>query len=111
MLRLGTEFSWLERCPVIRLESRTVTANSPHCHGQFPSLARQQSPKPHPRPYNYPGIDLLALFIDGRRNDHLYYGNVVAGYCLRGQATVRHLGDKCFERAIVDFGQRQISDT
>ena len=55
-------------------------------------------------------IDLLALLIDDRRNDHLYHGNVVAGYGLRGQTTVRHLGDKDFERAIVDVGQRQISD-
>jgi hypothetical protein len=53
---------------------------------------------------------LLALLIDSRRNDHLYDGNVIAGYGLRGQTTVRHLGDKDFERAIVDFGQRQISD-
>jgi len=58
----------------------------------------------------FPGIDLLALLIDGRRNDHLYDGNVVAGYGLRGQTTVRHLGDKYFERAIVDFGQWKISD-
>ena len=31
------------------------------------------------------------------------------GYGLRGQTTVRHLGDKDFERAIVDVGQWQIS--
>jgi len=31
-------------------------------------------------------------------------------YRFRGQTTVRHLGDKCFERAIVDFGQWEISD-
>jgi hypothetical protein len=55
------------------------------------------------------GIDLLALLIDGRRNDHLYHRNVIAGYRLRGQTMVRHLGDKYFERAIVDFGRWRIS--
>ena len=49
----------------------------------------------------FSGIDLLAPLIDGRRNDHLYHGNVVAGYGLWGQPTVRHFGDKDFERALL----------